>query len=322
MMSDKLYIAMYHYTRDLRHCRYPGIKGLDLPLFRRQLDFFQDQFHVVTMEQVIEAANCGGSLPDRALLLTFDDGYIDNYTVAFPLLRERHMQGSFFIPGKTIARDELLDVNKIHFLLASAETSVLLRELRERMDYYRGEGHAYPSNEELMGAYGVANRFDDGDTIFIKRMLQTVLPADVRRLILDELFQRHIGLPERSFARELYMNHDQIRLMRSAGMFIGFHGFDHYWLANLDEEGMRQDIDQGLDVISPYIDLDAWVMNYPYGNHSPQVCSYARQKGAALGLTTEVRVARIGEDDPLLLPRLDCNDFPPKSDNWQQAGLG
>ncbi len=321
-MGDRLYIVMYHYTRDLRHCRYPRIKGLDLPLFRRQLDFFQDRFNVVTMEMVIEAANNGGSLPDRALLMTFDDGYIDNYTVAFPLLRERHMQGSFFIPGKTVARDELLDVNKIHFLLASEGTPVLLRELCERMDYYRGGEYGYPSNEELMAEYGVANRFDDGDTIFIKRMLQTALPADVRRMILDEMFQRHIGLPEKSFARELYMNHDQIRLMRSAGMFIGFHGFDHYWLANLGEEEMRRDIDQGLDVISPYIDRDAWVMNYPYGNYNPQVCEYARQKGACLGLTTEVRVARLRADDAMILPRLDCNDFPPKSDNWRRIGIG
>lgn len=34
-MDQKLYIAMYHYTRDLKHSRYPEIKGLDVPLFRQ-----------------------------------------------------------------------------------------------------------------------------------------------------------------------------------------------------------------------------------------------------------------------------------------------
>lgn len=46
---------MYHYTRDLVHSRYPHIKGLDLPLFRQQLEFFKQNFNVVTMEQVLQA---------------------------------------------------------------------------------------------------------------------------------------------------------------------------------------------------------------------------------------------------------------------------
>ena len=92
----KLYIAMYHYTRDLRHSRYPEIKGMDIPLFRQQMEFFRAHFNVVNMEQVIEAIGGNeGALPEKAVLLTFDDGYIDNYTYAFPILYEYGFQGSF-----------------------------------------------------------------------------------------------------------------------------------------------------------------------------------------------------------------------------------
>lgn len=52
---NKLYISMYHYTRDLGHSRYPNIKGLDTDLFVKQLDFFEANFNVVRMEDVIEA---------------------------------------------------------------------------------------------------------------------------------------------------------------------------------------------------------------------------------------------------------------------------
>lgn len=149
-MSKKLYTAMYHYTRDLKNSRYPSIKGLDKELFVRQLDFFQNNFNVVTMEQVIEAWNSqNGSLPENALLLTFDDGYIDNYLTAFPLLKERGMQGSFFIPGKTFTENVLLDVNKIHFILASADICELVADVKEQMDYYRmcmGGGRTVCSN--------------------------------------------------------------------------------------------------------------------------------------------------------------------------------
>ena len=52
---NKLYISMYHYTRYIKNSRYPAIKGLELEDFKRQLDFFEENFNIITMEEVIEA---------------------------------------------------------------------------------------------------------------------------------------------------------------------------------------------------------------------------------------------------------------------------
>ena len=93
------------------------------------------------------------------MLLTFDDGYIDHFTYVFPVLKEYKMQGSFFVPGKTFTENCLLDVNKIHYLLASAPIEVLCEELYTQMNYYRKEAE-YPQNEELFLKYAVGNRFD------------------------------------------------------------------------------------------------------------------------------------------------------------------
>ncbi len=137
---SKLYISMYHYTRDLVHSRYPGIKGLNFPLFREQLEFMKKNFNIVTMEEVIDAVEGKSELPEKALLLTFDDGYVDNYTFVFPLLEEFGVQGSFFIPGKTFSTHQLLDVNKIHYILASADIYKLVEDVKKEMDRYRGGG--------------------------------------------------------------------------------------------------------------------------------------------------------------------------------------
>ena len=123
----KLMIIMYHYTRDLKHSRYPKIKGLDISLFQQQISFLKKNFSIVTMEEVIEAVKGKSELPEDAVLLTFDDGYIDNYTFAFPILEEEKVQGSFFIPGKTFSTHQLLDVNKIHYILASTDSKKIGR---------------------------------------------------------------------------------------------------------------------------------------------------------------------------------------------------
>lgn len=313
----KLYISMYHYTRDLTHSRYPGIKGMDIPLFRMQLEFFRHNFNVVSMEQVIAAVQNRGELPENAVLLTFDDGYIDNYTYALPLLEEFGFQGSFFIPGKTFMAHQLLDVNKIHYILASAEINRLLVDVEERMNYYRGSEFTYPDNEELFSTYAVADRFDSKEIVFVKRMLQTVLPEALRNRISSDLFEKYVGVSEEQIAYELYMTEEQIRVMKRHGMFIGVHGYDHYWLGNLESDRMKADIDKALEVMDAFVDRDAWVMNYPYGDYNADILDYVKSKGAILGLTTEVRIADIGKDAALELPRLDCNDFPPKSSKYE-----
>lgn len=313
----RLYIAMYHYIRDLEHSRYPNIKGMNQQQFRMQIEYMNSNFNIVTMEQVIEAVCERGELPDSAILLTFDDGYIDNYTFAFPVLEEYNVQGSFFIPGKTFTTHQLLDVNKIHYILASADITQLTTDVKRQMDYYRGQEYEYPSTAELFHEYAVATRFDCKETIFVKRMLQTVLPEKLRNTISSNLFEKYVGVTEEKLAYELYMTEEQIRTMKRHGMFIGCHGYDHYWLGNLSPEQMRRDISMALQAIDQFIDRKQWVMNFPYGNYNSDVLEYIKGQGACIGLTTEVRVAEIGIDNALELPRLDCNDFPPKSENYK-----
>lgn len=315
--NRKLYIAMYHYTRDLKHSRYPEIRGIDVKLFKQQLEFFNENFKVVRMEEVIEAIKKEHPLPEKAILLTFDDGYIDNYTFGLPLLEEFGFQGSFFIPGKTFTTHQLLDVNKIHYILASADINKLVLDVKEKLDYYRGNEYDYPATEELWNQYATDERFDGKETIFVKRILQTILPERLRNQISSDLFEKYVGVSEKQLAYELYMTSDQIRTLKRHGMFIGVHGYDHYWLGNLSTKHMKEDITKALEIMDEFIDSKEWVMNYPYGSFNDDVLKFIGENGACLGLTTEVRVAELGIDPVLQLPRLDCNDFPPKSENYK-----
>ena len=315
-MSNKLYISMYHYTRNIVKSRYPGIKGMSDMQFRSQIEFFKEKFNIVCMDQVLDALHSGLSLPENALLLTFDDGYIDNYTCVFPILNEFKLSGCFFIPAKTFSTHKLLDVNKIHYILACADEKKLVEDVKAQMDYYRGQEFDYVSTEELYHNYAIANRLDTKDTIFIKRMLQTVLPERLRTIISSNLFEKYVGITEEQLAYELYMSEDQINMMKRNGMHIGVHGYDHYWLGNLPVKQMKNDIDKALEIMDRFIDKKRWSMNYPYGSYNQDVLDYIKEKGAQVGFTTEVRVADIKLDSPFEIPRLDCNDFPPISKNY------
>lgn len=60
MSSKKLTVVMYHYVRDLRNSRYPNIKGLQIELFREQVQFLKKHYNFVTVEQILDACHGGG----------------------------------------------------------------------------------------------------------------------------------------------------------------------------------------------------------------------------------------------------------------------
>ena len=319
---NKLYISMYHYTRYIKNSRYPAIKGMELEDFKRQLDFFEENFNIITMEAVIETVLKGRKLPEKALLLTFDDGYTDNYTVALPLLVERGVQGSFFVPAKPLDKGGLLEVNKIHFTLAKGNEKDIVKDI---LDYSLKIKEKLSKElniadrdilKELYKRYAVSNGRDSIDTSFIKKMLQEVLPAKNRTEIIDILFDKYVEVSEEVLANELYVNKTQLKVMKKLGMFIGVHGYEHNHLALLTEEEQKKDLEKALSVMGEFIDEDAWVMNYPYGSYNETTLRLIKSRGAVLGLTTKRGVTDIGVTSALESARLDCNDFPPKGEDY------
>ncbi len=176
-MND-LTIIMYHYVRDLKNSRFPDIKGLDVALFKEQIGFLEKHYNFVTAEQVIAAFKKEEKLPSKAVLLTFDDAYIDHFTNVFPILEHRKIQGCFYPPVKAITEHSVLDVNKIHFILAATpknEFHHLLDKIKHFLLQYQEE-YNLQSYDYYFEKLAVANRFDPKEVIFVKRLLQVELP--------------------------------------------------------------------------------------------------------------------------------------------------
>lgn len=308
---NKLSVVMYHYVRQIKDSRYPGIKGLELDSFIEQIKFLKRNYNVVSTEEVIASYNNNHSLPENAALLTFDDGYAEHFSHVYPILKKHKMQGSFYIPAKTVQENVLLDVNKIHFILASCSyPSLLVKEIELQIKFY---SEAYNLNEFkcYYQELAIANRFDPAEVIFVKRMLQHALPEKLRTIIADTLFAKFVSVDEAAFSKELYMDEIQIQHMVDDGMHVGSHGYDHYWWNKLDEKALDDEISGSLRFLDKVgVDMNNWTACYPYGSSSDSVVSTLKSKGCKLAFTTEVNTVDLNIDNPLLIPRLDTNDLP------------
>lgn len=318
-MND-LTIIMYHYVRDLKNSRFPEIKGLEVELFKEQICYLEKNYHFVTAEQVIAAFKKEEKLPSKAVLLTFDDAYIDHYTNVFPILEHKKIQGCFYPPVKAITEHSVLDVNKVHFILAATpkdQFGHLLERIKQLLIQYQEE-YKLNTYDYYFEKLAVANRFDPKEVIFVKRLLQVELPEKLRNIITKQLFTEAVKMEEEVFSRELYMNKDQMRCMVDCGMHVGSHGYDHYWLGSLPKDKQNEEIQQAIHFIQEIGgDINNWTMCYPYGNYNDDTIDTLKSNGCQFGLTTRVALASIDstETDAIFkLPRLDTNDIPKQAD--------
>ncbi|EGF8259408.1 polysaccharide deacetylase family protein [Escherichia coli] len=314
---------MYHYVRPIERSRYPGIKGLELNDFREQIAYLKKNYNPVTIEEVYASFYENHQLPPNAAILTFDDAYLDHFKYAYPILKKNGIQGCFYAPAKTIEEKEILDVNKIHFILAScSDISTLLADTKSLFELFR-DGYDVKEFSQYFAELAVENRFDTREVIFLKRFLQVALPEELRWKICLSLFNTHVKVPQEAFCEELYMTKEQLSHMASDGMHIGSHGYNHYWWNKLDQDQLHSELDKSIDFLKSIgAHSENWSACYPYGSASDDVTEILKGKGCKLAFTTAVDVANTKTDNPLLIPRLDTNDLPKisnaKTNKWYQ----
>ncbi len=306
---NSVMFVMYHYVRDIEDSRYPLIKGLSTVDFIKQIEYLHKMYRIISMEEVIYSIDNNRTLPNNSVVLTFDDGYIDHYLNVFPVLDRLGIQGSFFIPVRPVVERIVLNDHKIQFILSSSDDSMSvindIKNLLKKNSYFIDDFDNYYKKIAIPSSY------DSGDIIFIKRMLQTELPEDIRNKIVDKLFDKYVGVKESVFSKELYVNEEQVNHMRRNNMHIGIHGYNHYWWSKIDRVQLEKEIDLSLDFISEIgMDVDNWTACYPHGSYDKRVVDVLEEKGCKLALTVEDGVARVSQKSRFLLPRIDTTNIP------------
>ena len=158
-MVSNITIIMYHYVRDLKKSKYTEIKGLDINLFKEQVYYLNKHYNIITIEEVIHSIESQSKIPNKSVLLTFDDAYADHF----------------------------YNVNKIHFILASIKNKFeLIDQLKNFLFIYKEE-YNLEDFDYYFQKLANASQFDSKEIIFIKRLLQFELDEELRSKIINKL---------------------------------------------------------------------------------------------------------------------------------------
>ena len=89
--------------------------------FEKQLIFLKKKYEIINFERLIQAFKENKTLPKRTAIITFDDGYKNNYTEAFPLLKKYNIPATIFLTTGHIETDNTFWWDKIGYVLCNTK---------------------------------------------------------------------------------------------------------------------------------------------------------------------------------------------------------
>jgi peptidoglycan/xylan/chitin deacetylase (PgdA/CDA1 family) len=215
--------------------------------FRAQMEFIKRNFQPMRFDEVLSCIDADRRLPKGAILVTFDDGYDDNYRVAFPILRELGMSAMFFVStghidsGSPYAYDWM-----VHMICTTSATRLQAPELD--IDWEIADS--------LPGRRMQASRLLD--------RLKSLDDAGQAGLIAR--LEKEWGIPRSAGHADCRpMDWEQLREMHRDGMEIGSHGVAHKMLAKLPRAQMAEEVLGSKSTLERMLDAQAYVLSYPVG---------------------------------------------------------
>lgn len=213
----------------------------DAVRFDAQLTLLKNWFNVLPLPDAIHGLR-EGSLPPRAITLTFDDGYADNCTVALPILQRHDVRAAFFIATDYLDNGRMWNDTVIEAVRSCSQPALDLTELE--------------LGDHLLGTSEAKSRA-------ITRILGGLkyLPQDERESKAAAVAaQCAVALPDR-----LMLTGDQVRQLHEAGMTIGAHTASHPILARLPDDRAKYDILKGKERLERAVGAPVRFFAYPNG---------------------------------------------------------
>lgn len=240
--GSKLAIFYFHRTLAEPDPLLPGEP--DARMFDRILGWIGAQFRVLDPLEACERL-FDGTLPARPAVITFDDGYRDNYTVALPLLQRHGMRAAFFIAtgfmeGGMMFNDRVIEA--VRRCTAGELTAPVGPQ---------GAPDAVPVRNE--GERRAA----------IDRILRAIkyLPGAER---MERVLEIERGVAA-SLPRRMMMNSDEVAALARAGMHVGGHTRSHPILRTLDDKEAQREISEGLADLAGITGIRPLLFAYPNG---------------------------------------------------------
>lgn len=264
MLFDKKFLILtYHRVLAVSDPLRPG--QTDVRMFEQHAKALASAFNVLSLD---DAANRlkEGTLPSRAVVITFDDGYRDNATVALPILKKNNLTATFFVAAGFLDGGRMWNDTVIEAIRSCSRDQLDLEHLG--LDCYClktvvGRKEAITKLLDRLKYMGVGAR--------------------------EECTNRIASAAGVDLPTDLMMSSGQVRMLTEQGMSVGGHTVNHPILARIELAAAKREIEEGRDRLEGITGQQ--VSTFAYPNGEPDTDYNKHHVGILKGLGFQVAVS-------------------------------
>lgn len=242
-----LYCFNYHRIGNPDSTLYdPNVYSCNEEVFEKHILFYKSNFDVISIEELESLSKSTTKFNQKFAIISFDDGYIDNYELAYPILKSYQTPAIFFIATDFIDKEVLPWWDEIAFLVKHSEQKTI----------------QLPGWDKALTISSL-NACDA-----IKNVLHAI-KADASKTMDEKIFSLKLALGiDKNFVtphENLFVNWVMLREMKNNGMSIGSQSCSHHIMSHLSKSEQRTEAYNSRQRIIHEIGEDISSFAYPVG---------------------------------------------------------
>jgi peptidoglycan/xylan/chitin deacetylase (PgdA/CDA1 family) len=247
--------------------------------FREQIELLACHYSPVSLDQVKRFVQGEGDLPDRPVVVTFDDGYADNCDIAAPLLNEAGVPAVFYVTVDCVEQGKLPWPARLRFAFRTTKKG----------SWTDASGKAWPLHDQA------------------KRERAYLFSCDECCKVAGEAQGKYVARLEHELdarvpidSGALMMNYDQLRALVRQGHLVGSHTLTHPNIAQVSLNDARREMTESKERLEQQLGVAVTHFSYPCPALSPhwtaQTAVESRNAGYETAVTTDGGLARKGDN--------------------------
>lgn len=263
--------------------------------FEKQVAYVKKYYNPVSMEQFIDYIEKGIPLPKRALLITFDDGFDDNYYNAFPVLKKYNVPATIFVSTGYVSTDKTIWFDYLAALIYSIDdTELAIPET----------GKNYSLNINKKSRTRVMEEICED---------LKLLPNNTRESVLKRLNSKYADVVNAIDTRPSRMlSWQQIKEMSNSIISIGSHTVSHPVLTKLNSKELEYELSESKRILEEKLGCPVNSISYPNGNSdsfNDDVISKLKEIGYKVAFTYLSGCNYLPSENRFTLNRLHVEEY-------------
>jgi len=290
LKKKRVIILMYH-----RFSQKPQPFKIQQSIFENQIKFLKKKYNFISLKHYSEVLNGKrDDLPNNPIIITIDDGYRDNYTYAYPVLKKYSIPATIFLATDFISHKAWLWSNKLEYILKNSRKKDFDLVLGNKKDHFSVDGfNNWHRTQLAIFNYCAEQR------------------NDMKNEIMHELSRSlSVDVPSQTVGDFQALTWDQIIEMSHNGIEFGSHTCSHPILSRLTNEQVKYEIVHSKNEIEKMIQKQVDLFCYPNGtlaDFTPTTIDILRSSSYSAAVTTIPGHNLMKKQIPFLLKRISIS---------------